>query len=225
MLISLRSLSLLSLTSIVVVAFDAATAHAQLFGPARPTGRPLQMRQRPGPVAPDAVEDAGTLQGNERFLRENRSRSDFVGGSRQETSGFVGSTQALGVGRVPAATETLTQSVDRSAVINRSLPPLPRNAMYRPRLVVAFPTAELDTQARTQDLNERLHRWVSPNATNEIIVPSEPTVSVSLEDRRAILRGTVESEELSRKLETLLSFEPGIDEIENQLQIQPAGAR
>ncbi len=79
---------------------------------------------------------AGLLDGNERFLRGNRSRQDFVGTGRNELSGFVGAGQAIGVGRVPAASESFRLEATSAARINKPMPKQPAKGPYYPRLVV-----------------------------------------------------------------------------------------
>ncbi len=72
---------------------------------------------------------------NTRFVRGSRSRQDFVGSNRTDQTGFVGSGQALGVGRVASATENLRLETTK-AKINRPLPLQPAKGMYYPRLEV-----------------------------------------------------------------------------------------
>ena len=193
----------------------ATEARAQLFGAARQTGQPLQRRARPGAQAP-AMEQVGSLRGNERFMRENRDTADFVGSSRQATEGFIGSVQALGTGRVPPATDSLAPAIDESLRINRPLPPLAPRGMYPPRLVLDVSFVAIDEVAVETTVIDRLNR---------ILDSTESSVEVSVVDRRAILQGTVPSAALSRRLEILVSFEPGIDDVVNLLEIQPEGDR
>jgi hypothetical protein len=74
-------------------------ARAQLFGD-RTVGQPLRGRQQqtrppqlgtaPGGQNVGGNQEAvGILSGNERFLRGNRSRNDFVGSNRANQSGFA----------------------------------------------------------------------------------------------------------------------------------------
>jgi len=195
----------------------AESARAQLFGAPRNTGSPLQIRPRPGTTTDAAAQaQVGTLQGNERFMRENRAASDFVGGSRQESGGFIGSVQALGAGRVPAATESLVAPTDDSRRLNRPLPAMSRTGLYPPKLIVDFGDVALDATLVRSVATERLRRLSGD---------PESTVEVSVEGRRAILRGTVADESTSRRLAILASFEPGIDDVENRLEIRPADDR
>ncbi|QDT05519.1 hypothetical protein K227x_39190 [Rubripirellula lacrimiformis] len=188
------------------------SADAQLFG-ARTLGQPLTKRATPGGGAPPTMEAAGVVQGNERFLRGNRSRNEFVGPNRGGQQGFVGSEQAVGVGRVRTSVESLREPLDRSAQINRPFPRLAAGAMYHPRLSISV--SELAdpefvsavTSKRQQKLEARLQ------------LAAGTPIEVSQQGGRTVLRGVVESEAVAEKLRILASFEPHIDQIESQLSI------
>jgi hypothetical protein len=186
------------------------SAQAQLFGP-RQLGRPLQSRRGDSAPQPDA-EGAGALQGDERFLRENRPRNAFVGTDRSSLEGFVGSGQAIGVGRVVAATESLEPPADPSDRINQPIPPQPANQMYYPRLEIDFAVTRGTTSAaivggEDQELTERLRRI----AGGEVVARTTAG--------RTILQGTVASSAMARKLAIIASFEPHVSEIENLLTV------
>lgn len=197
---------------IVLSNIGSGAAWGQLFGD-RSTGQPFQSQRSQRPAAQAADSDVGTLEGNERFLRDNRSRDAFVGSDRSSLGGFVGSEQSLGSGRVPAATETLPETTDTSQRVNRPLPPLPDGAMYYPRLMLgesfqeAVPAANNPGIKRDQALEERLAKH------------AEGPIQVLRRGDQAILRGTVESQQMANRLKLLVSFEPQIYEIEDQLEV------
>ena len=148
--------------SLLIAAVNVAVQHeiasAQLIGN-RAVGAPLSspsQQRAPGvPSAPtqgavqtnaggigQASNAIGSLGNrmqidNTRFVRGNRSRQDFVGSNRTDLSGFVGAGQALGVGRVTSATESLRIETSK-AKINQPLPPQPAKGMYYPRLEIDF---------------------------------------------------------------------------------------
>ena len=114
-------------TILVAVLGQQEKTYAQLIGNipvSRPTSSP---QQRPAnSVTPNVgtglvgglspLSPSLTLQnGPKRYLRGNRSRLDFVGSNRTDLSGFVGSEQALGIGRVLSAAENLRIETTRSA--------------------------------------------------------------------------------------------------------------
>ncbi len=149
---------------------------------------------------------------NTRFVRGNRSRQDFVGSNRNDLTGFVGSSQALGVGRVPSAAENLRLE-SRKTKVNRPLPLQPANGMYYPRLEIDFTATSTQSESLREspanaDTKERIAEFSAGNAT------------VMMSGNTAILRGTVRSARAAELLEQLLSFEPGIDRVKNELVIQ-----
>lgn len=149
---------------------------------------------------------------NTRFVRGNRSRQDVVGSNRTDLTGFVGAGQALGVGRVPSSVENFRIETTKTK-INRPLPPQPAKGMYYPRLEIDFATSAsqgelLQEGPASIDTSERVAQVSKGNA---IVMMSGTT---------AILRGTVNSVRTSELLVQLLSFEPGIDRVKNELVIR-----
>lgn len=159
----------------------------------------------------------GVLDGNERFVRGNRSRQDFVGGNRNDLSGFVGSEQAIGVGRVPAATDSFRLEATKAARINRPLPTQPAKGMYYPRLALDLEPNKLNSSAQTAsqppvvDAPVEIARRVQ-NVTGE-------NVQLFMAGDTAILKGTVASQRIADLAVSILSFEPGIDRVDNQLVV------
>ncbi|MEM7561312.1 MAG: hypothetical protein AAF394_19475 [Planctomycetota bacterium] len=181
---------------------SAESAQAQLFG-SRSVGSPL--RSRTSPISNMSnQESTGQLQGTERFVRGNRSRNDFVGSDRGELSGFVGSQQAIGVGRVRTTAEDFRVESANTRNMNRAMPAQPTKGMYYPRL--KMPSIEV---ARRTDRNillqpkliARVHRMLGEG------------VNVRVQDRVAILDGTANSPEKLKLLQTILLLEAGIDEV------------
>ena len=234
------SIRLIPSLAIALVTLLSTSAEAQLFGK-RTMGGSFQPRVGPGASRTDtAVEDTGNIQGSERFLRENRSGRDFVGSDRREQQGFVGSQQALGTGRVRAATEGLETADDPTARINPPLAPLRPKAMYYPKLVIDIQTFSL--------LNEPVANLPSPNTTinrsqNYSVIGdssnnvnstnnsdsrvtterrlakwSNGSAKMTREGERVVLTGIVTSKAHAEQIEILLSLEPGIYSIDNRLE-------
>lgn len=234
------SLQLILSFALALVTLLPTSAKAQLFGK-RTVGGSFQPRVGPGASRTDtAVEDTGNIQGSERFLRENRSGRDFVGSDRREQQGFVGSQQALGTGRVRAATEGLETADDPTARINPPLSPLRARAMYYPRLVI-------DTQTFSS-LKEPVENLPSPNTTTKrsqsysvigdssintnsitksdyritaerrLAKWSNGSAKMTREGERVVLTGLVTSKAQAEQIEILLSLEPGIYSIDNRLE-------
>lgn len=224
--------------AVLVGLSTAGDASAQLFG-TRPMGRPMTIRPQAGGGEFPGSESVGTLTGRERFLRGNRAREDFVGGSRQEQRGFVGREDAIGSGRVRAATETLRPESDDSARINRPLPAMPPTGMYYPRIELSdslvagdrvdAPGGAVIGGAAMRGDSAGVSRVMKDGGGRSD--PNRPTldqrlsrlsggrVAVVREGDRAVLRGTVASREEAERAELILSFEPGVYEIRNELRV------
>jgi hypothetical protein len=201
-------------------------AFAQLIGN-RPVSNPTSSaQQRPAnnPNTPgmgsgltgglSPLSPTLTLQnGPKRYLRGNRSRLDFVGSNRTDLSGFVGSEQALGVGGVPSAADSLRLETTRNAKTNKPLPAQPAKGMYYPRLEIAFDTTPsqgelLPVGDASMDIRERVAQV------------SGGSVNVMMSGNTAILRGTVSSVRTSELLTQLLTFEPGVNGVKNELVVK-----
>lgn len=208
---------LLCLTALLTSCCTLQEAHAQLFG-ARNVGNtitsPFAPGGRLGSNSPAAIgPDVGLLDGSERFVRGNRSRRDFVGSDRTEQSGFVGASQAIGVGRVQSATEGLRIDATDVQRVNRPLPPQAAKGLYYPRLEIDFDVTRNLPSPLEEAANRRMHeRIAAVTGSGALLV---------LEGRTAILRGTVPTQHAGDLAERLLSFEPGIDRVQNELRIAP----
>lgn len=202
-----------------------SVAHAQLIGNRTVGNAPGNIQQTPpsgrlgagsftnmsansGPMGPGGL-NLGTTQGgiqtNGRFVRGNRARGDFVGSNRTELKGFVGSGQALGVGRVTSAVENIKVET-RAARINRPMPSQPKKGMYYPRLELDLSSRDTPEPIPATLFNQDLQRRVAK------VAGFEP--KVSLNGRTAILDPSSVPADSIDMIKTLLSFEPGIDRIE-----------
>jgi hypothetical protein len=212
-------------SALVCYLSEPGIAHGQLIGNRTVGNAPGNIQQTPpsgrlgagsftgpsansGPMGPGGL-NLGTAQGgiqtNGRFVRGNRARGDFVGSNRTELSGFVGSGQALGVGRVASSVENLKVET-RSARINRPVPAQPKKGMYYPRLEFDFSNRTSPEPVPATPINQDLQRRIAK------AVGFEPTVRV--EGRTAILDASSISADSVDLIKTLLSFEPGIDRVE-----------
>lgn len=160
------------------------------------------------------VGSQGVLRGNERFIRGNRSRRDFVGSNRSDQTGFVGAQQALATGRVRPATEGLRIDQTNPNRINRPLAPQPPRGMYYPKLDVDWSLSKETSrtiQARSEQIDVRLQERFQRISGSQ--------AQLIMDNSVAVLRGQVDSKARSELLEQLLEFEPGIDDVRNELQI------
>ncbi len=194
------------------------TANAQLFGN-RTVGTPLGPTRGNATGAPNSalgsmapssalanysIGEALTNTPN-RFVRGNRNRQDFVGSSRSDVRGFVGNEQALGVGRVPTAVESMKIETTNAARVNRPLPAQPAKGMYFPRLDIAsnaLPAQVNKERPAGPDLVARVTRIAGSNPILSI------RGSTAILDPNGLDTGKVEL------LRQVLMFEPGIDAVE-----------
>jgi len=188
--------------AVLALLLSAESAQAQLFGN-RSVGSPLRSRTSPMSNMSNQ-ETTGQLQGTERFVRGNRSRNDFVGSDRGELSGFVGSQQAIGVGRVRTTAEDFRVEAANTRNMNRAMPVQPTRGMYYPRLRMS--NVEV---ARHADRNVLLQ----PKLTSRVQRVLGEGVSVRVQNRIAVLDGSTTSPEKLKLLKTILLFEAGIDEV------------
>lgn len=183
------------------------TAIAQLFGP-RSIGNPLQGRTRSG-------SGIGEVQGNERFLRGNRGRSDFVGSDSGDRRGFVGNEQATGSASTRTSTDGLQRRTDQGREINQVIPALAKKGMYYPTLRLGF---SLPTTAAT-DLGQRLGLELAASSR----FSDRSHFEVLVEGTTAILRGEVSSAAERDVAEVVARFEPGIYQVRNELKVLRPG--
>ena len=149
-----------------------------------------------------------------RFLKDKRRSGDFVGTDAGERREFVGAQEASGATRVRSATSGLRVKKSREANVQVRAATERRNAMYDPRLVVAFEVNRQSPRAIQADLRRRLvdsrHlKWAGP-------------VSVTVRGDTAVLAGTVASQHDREMAEIVLMFEPGISKVENRLEVSAA---
>jgi hypothetical protein len=149
-----------------------------------------------------------------RFIRGNRSRNDFVGSNRTDQQGFVGSTQAIGVGRVQSSVDGLRVPNQRS--VNRPLPTQPSTGLYYPKLEIDFaPQIESSEELEKVPRSET----VFFEAQERISKLTGAKVNVIRVGGLAIARGEVRDSKTAELVTTLLGFEPGVDQVRSELEI------
>lgn len=181
-------------------------AEGQMFGN-RQVGRTLAPRSRPG-----SEGEAGMVR-NQRFVRGNRAAGAFVGSDRGDASRFVGTQQAGAGVAVRSAAAGIQAAGDESNQMNRPARRPAANEPYPPRLSVAFDYDPAPSDQLARAIERRLQLQDLP-------------IEVLVEDRTAILRGAVSSEEQRTLAELLVGFEAGISFVQNELTVDrsPAAA-
>lgn len=186
-----------------------ADGYAQMFGNRR-VGEPLG--RRAGPQSQAGAANQGTLQGSERFLRDNRGANQFVGSDTRDAASFVGQINAgEQTNNVAPAIEGVNRP-DLSNMINRPARPRRPNGPLDPPLSLGF-RLEPETIARhVEKAQTSIGRSLS--------VPFETQIEVLVVNQTAILRGEVRDAEQSRLAEIIAQMEPGIAEVQNELTIR-----
>jgi hypothetical protein len=183
-----------------------------MFGQ-RELGGFLSRQQTPGAMdnpAEAMVQNSGALTGTERFLRGNRRPTDYIGLDMGDARDFVGVTQARQRRRPPAAATVREPQIPE---VNRE--PNEGNSAtqpYSPQLVLgpgfSEPTTTAVSSAVERHLSRSPIRWVEP-------------LDLTLAGRTAVLRGAVASQRDRELAEALVQFEPGISDVQNDLQVVP----
>ena len=203
-------------------------AEAQMFG-ARNFGSNLQPQTNPGggsfggptpapgigsgggPVAPSATSVATP---DARFMRRNRTASDFVGKDTKDARKVVGGLPTGQVGNSqPAAMEVFERRVPES-LLNPSRQPSTRTRMYEPKLVIGFRQPPRSTSAVSANLQNQIRQLTEINPSIQ--------VSMFVAGETVHLQGEVGSEEERALIEQLMLFEPGISSVRNDLRV-PVG--
>lgn len=183
-------------------------AYGQLFGP-RTEGQTLSRQPRPG------LSEAGSLRGNERFIRGARRRGDFVGGDARDRRTFVGAQSGAGAARPSGDFENPGPRPTAGVAEQPTPSPSARAPLYDPRLVVGFSFDEPTSTERQRNLAAHLQEALWP----ETRLPIE----VLLAGDAAVLRGAVESEEVRLMAAGLALLEPGVATVRNELLVRLPG--
>ncbi len=228
-----RRIVLLAIT-LAVSSLPAHGAWAQLFGE-RTLGRSISRQASPsaanrstaarttgrttsGAAAKPAPGEttASLMSENARFVRGNRTVSDFVGAGAAETRRFVGSEQAgADAEEVRSAIDELVVEATPDANQTAGALRAPRVPMNTPRLRMDFEFAPQAPAEVSDQLTRRLQAALLRTGTSRI--------EVSVAGDEAILRGEVASARDRKLAELLVGFEPGVASVRNQLAVRPAG--
>ena len=203
------SFQVIALTTLLAVTCECVPAQQGLFGQ-RTIGRSLTRRasssQSPAP---------GTVDQNRRFLRDQRSATEFVGSapSGGGAAGFVGGQSAVtaAVSSVQGLQEEVRPPLNRPRIIRPT-------GLYPERLSIdqnLLGKANSQPEQRPSDLRPLSESLQSIMETREV------TIEVSPATGSATLRGEVPSEEDRKTTELLVMLEPGIQTIVNDLKVNP----
>jgi hypothetical protein len=213
-----RRLYVVALAIVGLFCVSENVAFGQMFG-ARQVGNPLSRQvgpqTRPAASAADPTgASAAFVQGNERFVRGARAGNQFVGADAGEVSNFVGQVNAGSQTANLQPAITVSARPNLAPMINRPMKKRSANSLLEPRLQIAFEPGPETTAGRVEKAQNAIEVVLSSHFGNQI--------SVSVANQTATLRGVVPDAESVRLAELMTLMEPGISQVENQLQ---AGSR
>lgn len=213
----MKPLIALAVAFAFLLSVGSDAARAQLFGE-RTLGKSLSAKDRTAGKSflDQAVEGAGQLDENARYVRGNRTAEDFVGADKTEVAGFVGMSQVETDAPTRSAVDNLRVRTGQNA--NRTIaPPMGASLLNSPRLQLA-----LDAQDASVATASEVSSQMAQRLTTALRSRGPNHIEVSLEDCTAIVRGVVASERERTLAAILLQFEPGVDRVLNELVVQPA---
>ena len=192
----------LLILAIVLVAVSSQCRAQGLFGE-RQLGRSVSKRSSPQSTGPDSGVTSGR-----RFLRDERTVTDFVGSAiaQEAARNFVGGQSA--VSAAVSSVQGLTE--EARPVLNRPRYARP-TGLYPERLRLTADSLPPSSVARDV--------FPISDSTAAIIQARSLTIEVSPEGHAAILHGAVPSEHDRQMTELLVKLEPGIQTVENRLTV------
>lgn len=168
--------------------------------------------------------DAGSLSGNERFVRGNRQEGQFVGADTGDLENFVGvSTGASGQGgqgglggqrgggQGALAALFGGQGINQNNAGGRGA--TGGQGTIRTSRRVAFSIPRRATARVSVDLSTRLRSL--PGTT------SASPIAVAVEGRTVVLRGLVATDHDRVLAERVARLEPGVSRVVNELEVAP----
>lgn len=172
------------------------------------------------------MDIAGQIQGDERFLRQNRDPGQMVGGTSQGIGNLRGQTDAGGQdagGGLGSRGGFNPMNPLGNSFMNSSM----FNAMSRQRQQLRVPlrlgpngvsfSSTAPAVATGPNLRVQGHLARSPHLKNS------GSVQVEMEGQVAVLRGAVVSQHERDLVARLVLLEPGIADVRNELQVASAG--
>jgi len=190
---------------------SGAGGSSGMFGSRSPGSGTLSPGQRTlsgnGQGGANGASSAGQMQGNERFLRNNRRPGQFVGASSQQ-SNFLSQTGGRGLQNLNIRNNNQQDDPNRNNQMQQN-----QRQHLTVRYEAGFPSP-LQTNVK---LSESLQKTLkSPK------LPSSLPITVVMNGRTAILTGQVQSEHVRDLAERVVALEPGIDQVQNDLQVAAA---
>ena len=156
----------------------------------------------------------GSLQGNERFVRENRDPGQFVGSDASDTTNAYGIEQGTGVQNNRRTngsenTKRWQQEQQRQAQTGRAGSRAQKP--FRTTLKVGFDYSPI----AASDISVKLQQRLTKSTALELQQP----VTVIVQQRTAILRGVVPNQRARDLAVMYARLEPGISQVVDELTL------
>lgn len=173
-----------------------------------------------GALGGGAGGQAGFLtDGQNQFMLGNQATGGFVGREAADGQQFYGGTQGGGAAGQQLRNQARRQQFQmQNQARNNGGRRGGRGGAQGPNLRVNLRVGFQPSQPATAGLSGRLQDRVSRTLTSRLGV-TDPTIE--LVGQTVILRGTVATEEERLLAEQILSLEPGVTSVTNQLQVAP----
>jgi hypothetical protein len=156
-----------------------------------------------GGTSPQLGNQAGALTGNERFTRE-RAAGQFVGADTQDLASVLG-----------AAVDARTQQLQLNNVDQTNTGVIAGGGTSRAlriRYTLGFRAPIIATSAIAARLAKSF-------AQETFLIDGEPAINARIDGARIVLKGQVVSAEARRLAVQIASLEPGVWEVEDQLEL------
>ena len=206
-----RRAAILSVVVIVSLGIDASAQSTGAFGQRNLGGTITNPQNSFGgtPSRDFEQEGVGQVTGTERFVRDARQPGEFVGADLGDTQNFFSqATSAFQLNNQPISRNNRNANRQNAGQFGGQQS---RARILRRRLHVAFRHPQLSSTNVGNSINARLKRLSAPNSPLDI--------QVAMQGRTAVLQGTVASEEERKLAATLVSLEPGVSAVRNELTV------
>jgi len=152
------------------------------------------------------------LRQSQQMMGAGQGQDNFIGSGAAASQNFfrnlgMGQRRAMGMNFM---IENLNEMRDQGGQGGPRNEPPPVRLQFRP----AFEVSASSAATVSQNVKSRL--------TNDLDISGVENLEIHVEDRRATLVGTVPTEHDLALIGKIVSFEPGISQVENQLEVEPA---
>jgi len=173
---------------------------------------------QPGISIEEMIQSLATSGGASSGTFIDQVMQDVMGQSGNASTSVEQQTSAI---EGPLVVEVVVPDVNQTVVESTDA----RTGRYTPKLKIDF--AEFPLRSLTQVNRSNNGRNVHAGTPTEMIVQRiqsrlrAPELYLAIEDRIAVISGTVATERERKLIESILRFEPGINTIKNEITVVP----